>query len=199
MPSAASRSILGVRMSGEPWTPRSPQPWSSVKMTMKLGRSCARAAGSSHGVSPGTCRARERGGAPCGFHRFMVVEGAARRQGVALGINPGEALLGSPPVARPSHGIGYRSMRGCEKMGTAPSADRISSIESVAASGAKWTVPDFFTAPYSRGSVWVSGSSGGVRASRASKISPRLVNLTRGRRPGIPMAISKRSISCHSS
>ena len=34
---------------------------------------------------------------------------------------------------------------------------------------------------YSRGSVWVSGSSGGVRASRASKISPRLVNLTRGR------------------
>ena len=32
-------------------------------------------------------------------------------------------------------------------MGTVPSADRISSIESVTASGAKWTVPDFFTAP----------------------------------------------------
>ena len=29
-------------------------------------------------------------------------------------------------------------------MGTVPSADRISSIESVAASGAKWTVPRFF-------------------------------------------------------
>ena len=36
--------------------------------------------------------------------------------------------------------------RGCEKMG-AVSADRISSVESGVSSGAKWTVPDFFTAP----------------------------------------------------
>ena len=34
-----------------------------------------------------------------------------------------------------------------KKKGTVPSVDRISSIESVAASGAKWTVPDFFTVP----------------------------------------------------
>ena len=45
----------------------------------------------------------------------------------------------------PPHDI--EPIRGCEKMGTVPSADQIGSIESVNASGAKWAVPDFFTAP----------------------------------------------------
>ncbi len=35
------------------------------------------------------------------------------------------------------------NVRGCEKMGTVPSADRTSSIESVTPSGVKWTVPIF--------------------------------------------------------
>ena len=40
--------------------------------------------------------------------------------------------------------------RGLEKKGAVPSADRISSIESVTECGTKWTVPDFFTAPRAR-------------------------------------------------
>ena len=40
-----------------------------------------------------------------------------------------------------------RMRAGCEKMGTVPSAGRISPIESANVGGAKWTGPDFFTAP----------------------------------------------------
>ena len=47
----------------------------------------------------------------------------------------------------PGTRIEAATVRGCEKMGTVPSADRIGSIESVNLGGAKWTVPDFFTAP----------------------------------------------------
>ncbi len=39
-----------------------------------------------------------------------------------------------------------RTVGGCEKMGTVPSDDRISPIESANLGGAKWTVPDFFHA-----------------------------------------------------
>ena len=39
------------------------------------------------------------------------------------------------------------SYRGCEKLGTVPSADQISSIKPIISPGAKWAGPHFFTAP----------------------------------------------------
>ena len=44
-----------------------------------------------------------------------------------------------------------RTPSGCKKMGTVPSSDQIRSLESIRSAGAKWTVPDVFTAPGPRG------------------------------------------------
>ena len=63
-----------------------------------------------------------------------------------------EAGVDTGLILKLEDGGAERSRRGCEKLGTVPSAGRLSSIESPISSGARWTVPHFFTAPNVRSS-----------------------------------------------